>query len=86
MKPLAMSLADVLRALRAGPIDTSPAAERHGRFSALCIVLARLGYVHIEHGSKNYKTYHITPAGRRACPPRNPASGTGTRTNGMPAR
>jgi len=66
MSPAAVT---VLQALRAGPIEAAEANERWGgAFGYAATQLMRLGYA-VNDGAA---AYHITEAGRVACPFRNP--------------
>ena len=58
----------ILQALRAGPIEAGELFDRVGSsFSSAARQLVAAGLVEVARG-----LYRITPAGRAACPMRNP--------------
>lgn len=67
----------ILRALRSGPRNGVQIEQQIGRMPGESMGrLIRFGYVthQLVDGAKRLCLYTITPAGREACPPRNPAS------------
>jgi hypothetical protein len=62
----------ILQALRAGPIDRQSLMERILGADSGIHALRVSGL--IESADKKLGLYRLTPAGRAACPPRNPAS------------
>jgi len=66
------SQAQMLQALRAGPLGRTTLDERFSDAGNVLDTLVRKGYVE-SSGRRGQSRYSLTDAGRAACPPRNPA-------------